>query len=340
MKKILAIMLMPVLFSGHSYTSAEKHVPSILEAERQFVDFLPQLEDLGDRYPNEVEIQLGLASVYENCRPPDGSSVIEQYDRVLSLDPKNRAAYTAKARLICVLYTAKRRDFLEELEGVIANAKRRNRTELVIPKYSRLYKWFRNKGDEGLVHIGFDVALQQLTQKFDQEIPTVLSVLRLGQQIDPQNALYDYLRAHLYLELGDKGKGLREIQNGAAKQYWNNYPEETSKARSRVAEEAGLPKEVTDFVEYCQPIRADFLRGQIWEDGIVAFANTYEAQGDFENAESMYILTIRLAKQIKEEPVPYSAQYNKRLGETLENWAHERLEQLHDKMSEDSQENR
>jgi len=208
MKKILATMLAVGLFSGRSCSSAEKHIPSILQAERQFVEFLPQLKDLGEAHPDDIQIQLGLASVYENSRPPEGCSVIEQYDKVLRLDPKNRPACAGKARLVCILYTGKRKDFLDELEGVIANAKRRNRTELVIPKYSRLYKWFRNKGDEGLVHIGFDVALQQLTQKFDQEIPTVLSVLRLGQQMDPQNALYDYFRAHLYLELGDKGKSL------------------------------------------------------------------------------------------------------------------------------------
>jgi tetratricopeptide (TPR) repeat protein len=307
----------------------------VLDAEKKLGEFLPDLRAFGEKYANDVEIQLGLAYLYDQYKgpmPPEGFlSAEEQYEKVLTLDPGNCAAWANSARLLCKRYTATRSAILDELERAITHAEKRGVTQLRIPRGSRVYD-FVEAAKYGPVD--FSVAVEQLRSKLDEEMQPALDTLIKGQARDPNNALYGYLRAHLYFELNEQIGAIQEIQKAIAKEYWSNYAIEISNARSRVLREAGFPEAQRHLIEDWHLVFADFLLGQIWEKGLKRLAKSYETQGDFENAEKMYMLTIGMAKHIKEEPVPYISQTNQKIGESLENRARECITELRKRMME------
>jgi len=336
MKRPLIILLACVLFAGQAPadTPGDTYAGKLLDAEKKFSEFLPKLQALGGKHSSDIEIQLGLASLYSSYGPPINYSSQEQYQRVLAIVPNNKVALANSARLICRSFTAKRKSLLEELEGVINNAKERGVKELTVPRYSQLYQRFEGKDKNRDVFKDFYTPVRLLQVKIDQELPVVLAILNNAENKDPNNALYNYLRADLYFELGNKDKAISEVKIAVVKPYWNNYSIEVSNAVRKVLQEVEFPEVQRSVIEDSHPVHSDFLRGKIWKSQLEPLGNFYDAQGDLKKAEEMYILVVGMAKQIKEEPIPYDFGTNQRIGQILENKALQHIEELHKKMVE------
>jgi len=324
MRNILAIFIMCVALANQAIGDGSKNdnTPNPwVAADKKLSEFLPRLKALGEKHPDDEEIQLGLAFFYSSPSVSSGYSLEGQIEKVFMANADNRAAWALKAKLFGRQYTGNRRFLIDQLQRVIKYAKR-NDIELEIPRYSQLYPLLKELGtDDTLVISDFDAALKLLQEKLDSEMPSVLAMLKKGEQNDSENALYNYLKAHIYFELGEENKAIQEIKNAVMKKHINNYVIEEHKAKARVLQEVGFPEDQRPFIVKRISLFTDFMRAEVWEKGLVAIAENYEAQGAFENADKIYKLTLQIAKQIREEPLPYPVPDNEVLSQKLESWS-------------------
>jgi len=323
MRNIFAIFIMCTALANQTLGNGSKDVNTSdpwQAADIKLSGFLPRLQVLGEKHLDDVEIQLGLAFLYSRPEVPHAYSREDQIEKVLMINADNHAALALKAKLLCFQYTAKRRVLIDQLHAMIENSKI-NARELKVPRYSRLYPWLKELGTGTIVINDFDGALKLLREKLDSEMLPLLVILKNGEQKDPENALYNYLKAHIYFELGEENKAIQEIENAVVKKHINNYVVEEHKATARVLREVGFPENQLSFIVKRITLFADAFRATVWERGLVPLAENYEAQGAFEDAGKIYKLTLRIAKQIREEPLPYPLSDNEDFSRSLERWA-------------------
>ena len=304
--------------------------------EKKFCSFLPKFKALGQKYPNDVEIRLGLAYVYDLQHlpiTPSSPPTPEQiYEKILVLDPNNRPALAFLTMRLCFDYIGKRKNAIEDLE------RRRELTKTV--KLDNRWgdsfleeHWFKD-GDKGITikidtnqwiyHDEYgdhctiekgkghphtiititdpDLAAGQLRENFDKRAPAVIETIEKNQNKDPDNALYNYLKARIYLALEKNDYALEEIEKGIAKKYLTDYQDSGRLAALRVLNEIDFP----------EPYKISLLSGRylsdmelvscIWRENLADLAKSYESQGNFESAEKIYNFYIEMAKQCENAP--------------------------------------
>ena len=354
MGKYLYILLVCLALAGQATGSVvagdTNDYELSLAAKEKVCEFYPIVKTLGEEHPNNVEIQMGIVFLYGRggTRKIPGYSRDDQIEIVLAIDPDNRPAWALKTKRICTGYTSRRNFLLDHLEDKIDNARERTAGEMWIREDSPLYKYLKEKGSREetsgagkgmrksavINEEDFELAVQHLQEKLDEEIPAVLAMLNEGQSIDPDNALYNYLRAHLYFELDEKDKAISQIEKAVVKKYLNNYSVEKNEAIARVLWEVDFPQLYTDSIlEVYTPFLGNYLASAC-TNGLRELVKKYEAQEDFESAEKIYKLMIGMAKQVKEEPVPFSwaSEGNIQRARFIEEQANLRIEELHKRM--------
>ncbi len=342
MKKGLIIILISIVFVtliGIYLLSAIVYPDWICEK------FATRITALDDKYPDDLEMQMGFLFLYHPHRI--GSSkytVKDKYEKILALDPNNRAAWVAKAYRICRDYVGKRSYTIGLLESVLENAKKQKLEKIRVSSYSRrsIMDTINNKKeDEEYISIeDFSAVIEQRRKELDLELADVFEVINKGQRNDPENALYNYLKAHIYLVMGEKENAINEIEEGAGKKYLSTYQEQTSKAAEKVLSKVWFPQPHKFFTLSGRWPFEDFLSRSIWHinsdsyyvdgnwyekkyQGLSDIAKRYESQGEFEKVEKIYNLAIAMAKQ---------AQVEQKHPLGLDKTAEKRLEELHDKM--------
>jgi tetratricopeptide (TPR) repeat protein len=337
MKNILFILFIYMLLANPSVAEVETktYMQQARLAEDELRQFLPKLRFLEDKYPNDTEIQLGLGILYSQyATSPDFSAKAqEQYNKVLKIDPNNRPARCIIARRIYGYSMAVHKSGLITLESLIQRARRKNEQEIRMHKDGRLLKWSEREGPNIMVITDFNNAIEQFrsesAKKLEKELPIVLAELSKGERIDPQNALYNYLRALLYFELGENEEAVKQIEEGLTKKYLNNYGIETNKARARVLREADFPLFHRRFIEdTCKVLAYGHMVGQKLDN----LAKDYKERGSLKDAEKMYNLMIRIAEQAREEPVAYSVQTKERISQIIEKQANKGIAELYGKL--------
>jgi tetratricopeptide (TPR) repeat protein len=227
---------------------------------------------------------------------------------------------------------------LATLESLIYVAKKENKQEIRMHEDGRLLKWSEREGPNVMVITDFNTAIEQFrrkcNEKLEKQLPVVLAELNKGERVDPENALYNYLIALLYFELGENGNAVKQIEEGLTKKYLNNYGIESHKARARVLREADFPQPHRSFIENECPVSA---YGHIVGQKIDNLAKSYKEQGNLEDAEKMYDLMIKIADQARKEPVPYDVTTKERISQSIEFLANKGIAELYGKSPEQEQ---
>jgi hypothetical protein len=276
-----------------------------LAAEKALRDFIPELRLLGDKFADDAEMQLGLGLLYaEHGGSADfAARSRDRYDQVLAIDPDNRMARAIVAVSTLGQYLGRRDDLLTDLELQRKHAKAENLREVRIPERSNLYKWFRQEDSDIAVIKDFNDARARICTEVDRDLPNVLATLDRAEAADPQNAFYSYLRAYLCFERNENDEAAEHIDEGNAKGYLSSYRMEKQAAKLRVLREAGFPESFRRFFEDSHPVAGDFS----FSNKLRSLAGAYEAEGDLDNAERMYRLTIGVADHIEAEQLSYAA---------------------------------
>jgi tetratricopeptide (TPR) repeat protein len=323
MKKVILVVLISValiILTGIYVLSG------IIYPQWWLEKYSARISALGNKSPNDLEIQEGLLFLYwfsDDIR----YSEEEQWKKILAIDPNNCVAWTKEAQRACYDYSGKHENLLDLLSWLITDAKKRNveRIEFI------LGEWFADEGIEYIEKEQFDSAVEHMKAKLVIKAQEPLRIISKGESNDPENAIYNYYRAHIYLLLGRREDALKEIERGVAKKYLSTYQDRTSRAAEKILKKVWFPQPHRHFITNDRWPFMDFLAGHIWQGkdygirwlGLSGIAEEYGQQGNFQMAEKIYQLTIAMTKQ---------AQPDQHEPTVLDKTAQKRLDQLHQKM--------
>jgi tetratricopeptide (TPR) repeat protein len=320
------------------------------QAQDALAKSFPALQKLSQAHPDDAEILIGIANLIQGnshyLGSLEASSVREQYERILAADPDNRLANAVLARMRTSRYIGKT-SLLRELADKIDNAKRRGLDRLRLEINSDFAEYLKDHAEEvkitpqpGRHRIGpsvyllidFDIAKKVLHQKLEAEAVPVLKMLDDTETKDPNNATYDYLRARIYLQLGNTEAVLAAMEKAAQKKYVKQYVHEAEQAESRVLDEIDFPQNLRKYIAGARLSFGAYIY-DIWrtddsiaapEKGLSDIAAEFEDQGNFEKAENIYRQIIKAGEQCI--PEQYGAQ------STLIDRGQERIDALHARM--------
>ena len=302
------------------------------QAQEALAESVPALQKLSQAHPDDPEILIGVVNLVRGNHYHLGSvgdfSVREQYERILAADPDNRLANAVLARMRTSRYIGKT-GILRRLAGKIDSSKRRGLDRLRLGINSDFSEYLNDHAEEVKVTpqpgrtiagaqvyllIDFDVAEKVLREKLEAEAVPVLKMLDDTETKDPNNAIYDYLRARIYLQFGKTEAVLAAMEKAAQKKYVKQYVHEAEQAESRVLEEIDFPQNLRKYISGVRAPVGAFIY-DIWkkndsitgpEKGLSDIAAEYEDQGSFEKAENIYRQLIKAGEQCI--PEQYGAQ--------------------------------
>jgi hypothetical protein len=304
--------------------------------------FLPQLRLLAETKSGDIEIQVGLATMYGFDRSEGYEERFEaQFKRVLELDLNNKTV--RQLRVYNALGDAFRmwNEALSFLEPAIDNAKKRGAASLFIPGTvtpddSVVGPAKRSKSSNSLrdiladeIHDGsieakdFDQALAKMRQAAEGKLNLATNVMNEAEEHDPQNAWANYQKARLYFMFGHPDLATRELQTAVAKPFVQEYFDQGEKAALKALEAVNAPPALTSSPLPSRPL-GGYITSQIWRPYVEPLVTKMEDEGNFDQAKEINNLSMGLAKHIREEPRPYDAAYNKTASEELERRATER----------------
>ena len=300
------------------------------QAQEALAEAVPALQKLSQAHPDDLEILLGITSLVRgnSLNSPEVFPVRAQYEKILAADPDNRLANAVLARMRTSGYVGQTK-LLRSLARRIDNSKQRGSDRLRLRSSSELSGYLKDHGQEirptakpyvrgwfePYLLIDFDVAQKVLLEKFEAESVPVLEMLDDTETKDPDNAIYDYLRARIYLQLGNTEAVLAAMEKGAQKKYLKQYVHEAEQAEQRVLDEIDFPQNLRKYVSGARAEFGNFIY-RIWkkgssatapEKGLSDIAAEYEAQGNFDKAENIYRQLIKAGEQcIPEQYSPQS----------------------------------
>lgn len=315
----VAFMLFPCLIPSVFGDEADE----LRQAQEALAESVPALQKLSQAHPDDLEILLGITNLVSGnshyLSSPGVFPVREQYEKILAADPDNRLANAALARMRTSGYVGQTK-LLRSLAGKIDNSKQRGSDRLRLKISSELSEYLKDHTQEikptnngrwfqPYLLIDFDVAQKVLLEKLEAESVPVLEMLDDTESKDPDNAIYDYLRARIYLQLGNTEAVLAAMETGAQKKYLKQYVHQAEQAERRVLDEIDFPQNLR---KYISGVRAEFgyFIYRIWkkgssatapEKGLSDIATEYEAQGNFDRAENIYRQLIKAGEQCTPE---------------------------------------
>jgi len=279
--------------------------PTIKEMEEavdRLREFMPKLSELEDHFSSYPPALIGLAYIYQRYGPSpmywDRSEYL--YRKASKLDPKNKVAHAAFAKWVVLNFLSQRGRVMIDLDMLRQYDKSKNFQEVEIPSWSRLYEWLHEEGQERVVIRDFNEARARIFGKIDRDLPNVVSTLETAEKIESGNALYNYLRAQLHFERCKDDEGVIEVERGADKPYLSNHWIEIAAVCRGVLLDAGFPEHYLEIIENSHSSPG----GLPSYDKLIEIAKQQEARQDFKKAAQIYEALIRMAEQVRQEPVP------------------------------------
>jgi tetratricopeptide (TPR) repeat protein len=345
-KPALLALCLTVLVTLGAQGQGNQGPPS--EREKALEEYSRQGERLkayANRHWNDVQALLGLAVLYDTYGTPrsaaqtkevpvgswgtiDSTKTIPEekeaadeklYRRVLALEPQNRPAWAALARIRARYCTSMRRMWLEQLDAKLRYAKERDLDMVRVPSYSVLRMLL---GKDGPFYI--DSLTEEVERCLAERRDTTLGLLAKGQVSDPDNALYNYLRAHLLYAIGDPDGAFQELERAAQKPFWNTYQVEADVARATVLKDTKLPTTLNRGV-----LHVDFLISEIWPQ-LRSAEKASDMTDDKAAAAKITEIVEAMARHIRNEPSPYESPWVRGIADALENHVKERRQVLQD----------
>lgn len=304
---IATTVLVVLALKSYSFPPAVK---AMMEAEDKLREFVPTLATFEDKFSNDPQLLLGLATIYERYGLRSGHQDRSErlYRKILDMEPDNKAARLSLVTSVVGGWGSQRARVLMRFDAKQEYATRENLQEVEIPPWGwgdpdNLYDWLHEEGQEKVVIRDFNEARARLCEKLDRDLPAAISELEKAEKLEPDNATYNYRRAQLNFELGKDAEGLIDMERGTEKPYLSNYWVPITDALKRVFQEAGFPERYWESIlyKYRQVGGGPSIR-KVFE-----LAKQQEASQNFEKATEIYEAVIRLANQIREEHFPGEA---------------------------------
>ena len=298
--------------------------------------YASRIEAVGKKYPEDVEIQEGLFFLYGPHQLGDIKySREKQCEKILALDPNNRVVWAKKAMDAYYSYRSGLKGNIGHLKWVLSNAEKQNADGIKIDDLQPdLRDLCEELGIEYVAKEDYTVFTERIRKELTNKISVPFEIVDKAELNDPENALYNYLKAHIYLIVGENESCIREIERGTAKKDLTIYQNETRRAASKVLKKVHFPQPhryyITKggifFQEFIYdmwkpyPVERYYYKNRI---GLTYLCRGYEANKEYEEAEKIYELLQKVALQPRQGESMMWQLYRE---------VRERLKQLHDKM--------
>ncbi len=307
----LAIILISFVGCSNREQSTRDIVVSAGQELSQKVD---EISNTFIKYPKEGRLHLAAADSYRMVggipNEPRAHSG-KEYEIAVQLEPKNRLA-----RALWMKYAAERHT------GAIARYYR-NMEE---PK-----KREESGGKVGAANIRKRGASRK--PELDKKTHYFLEELNKSQDIDPDNALYNYLSAFIYFVGREREKAIDEIERGLKKKYVSLYTKERIEARQRLLDEIDFPSPEREL--FLTTSSSFGMRGLICKD-LVEMGKEWQKNNKFNEAEKFYSMVVRIAEQTKEDNFFVGQEI---LSWDLSKYGLQHLKELYDLTKEDQKRN-
>jgi tetratricopeptide (TPR) repeat protein len=313
--------------------------PAAREQKKEIRDVVLRLRSLEGVKSKNLEVQLGLAVFYRDYH--SSMDYFErrdaQYARVLQIDPNNRVIWQMRADDAVGDALGTQLKTVRYLESPIENAQAYGRKQIYVTTgvdgnamdpnrpWSVLYNVLGDKSGNPIKieEKDYDQARAKVRQYADNALNEALKAVDECEKHDPENAYYNYRKAELYFNLRQPASAVQELQAAVRKPFIQAYVEQKEKAVTRALETADAPPGLFATSEYRSPA-TNYIYSFIWREYVDPLITKMENEGDLDQAKEIYKLAMGLAKQTREEPLPYVSDYNKKLGDAIERWAGER----------------
>jgi tetratricopeptide (TPR) repeat protein len=349
MSRILLVCMSSAFLAVTAQTvgSPQEDVAGRRERQREEMrSFVLQLQSFDREESRDPEVQLGLAILHKKYGRYNMSfrqKSKARFNSVLALDPDNKIARAILAEDASSFAISQGRLAISQLERQIENARQRGAKEICIftpsaidasaldavPKVvlrSPLGEVLGDGTGKQIIVDERDYAQVrvELRQRVDDKLMEAIGTVVQAEERDPQNALYNYLKANLYFELRQPVAAVKALEVAVRKPSARTYYGEKQKAVTKALAAVGAASTLRSYRESFSQI-GDYVHVQIWERHVVPLARKSEQEGDLAQARQIYELSIGMAKHIREEPLPHSSEYNRRAGRALDAWAREGL---------------
>jgi hypothetical protein len=317
--------------SQNSTLTEEEYTRQRMKAEEYLRNLLPEMEVLENKYANDVEIQMGLAILYKRNHTGSANWIekIEgQWEKVISLDPGNKIALATITTNNTQFYTARFSARLDDLEGMIESAKNRDANYITIQKEIRyapmvdsnfvqmdfqspLYQYFSEGNNEDIVIRDFEAARKGLKEKLKSELAKSIEIISTAEKSDPNNALYNYLKAQVFFEMRQNESGLEQVRIATQKQYLKTYLPEMRQAVSKVLDALNFPEQFRSIIDSEYAPFGQIITANILRKGLEPIIAQCKEQGQSERIKEIINMVSIIEEQIRQEPLPYPAAVNR-----------------------------
>jgi hypothetical protein len=332
------------ILANSASISEEEYNKQYKNAQDEFLNYLPKIELLEEKYADDPEFLLGSAILYTQYANTERmvKKIDKQWERILSSDPNNKAALATVTIKNTQFYTTRVQTRLDELESKIMSAKKRGVDSITIP-YQRsttrliqnegdtfqtssnvkiqpeLYKYFSTGDNKDIVIKDFDAARITLKEKLTTELAESIDLISNAENRDTDNALYNYLKANIYFEIGNSEPALEQVRIAGKKKFLNTYFVESRQAVFKVLELINFPEQMRQYItDRYSPI-GPFIIGNIEKKILEPAVTKYEKQGQTDRTEEIFNMASLMAEQIRKEPMPYET-INREYGDAIEKW--------------------
>jgi tetratricopeptide (TPR) repeat protein len=303
--KILFIIIILMVISPITLQAIDKtYVNLKIEAESKLRELVPQLSVVEEKYSNNPQMLLGLAMIYARY----GSTMelyehsIQLYQKAIALNPNDKFANIGLINRKIEDFSRQSDEAIESLKGLKEYAKKNNIKDLEVPTWAgSLYDMLKEKDQEKVIIKDFNDTKATLEKKFDSDLQIFLTEIDKAGISEPENAIYSYIRAQLYLYLGKDNEAIEELEKGSRKTSLNNYHKEIFNAQMRVLQEVNFPESYRKVIGDNLATSYSGLPNDI---KVFEIAKKSEDSGNIQKAKQIYETIIRIANQIREEPVP------------------------------------
>jgi hypothetical protein len=364
---IIAIVNNSIKAQDIATINYEEYIKESKAAEDEFRNYLPKIERLENKHTNDPEFLIGSALLYERYAnsKETGEKIKKYWERVFIIDPNNKVALATKIRDDQYMYLQDLSLIFDELDRKIKSAQKRgsdsitieyqinmgpqgfagkNNTEqqVFIGKYgekitqpatsqSQLYKYFAKGDNKDIVISDFESAKVQLKEKLNEELEKSLDIIDNAEKCDPDNALYNYLKAHIYFKLGNIEYGLEQIKTGTQKKYLRTYYPEIRQSAAKVLELIDFPEFSRQYITASYSPAAQFIRESILNEDLEPLLAEYLKQYKNEKIKEVVDMVILMKEQILHDPMPYDT-LSKIYSEIIDKW----IDKYKSKLSMDS----
>jgi hypothetical protein len=321
----------------------EDYFPAVQKAiEKEMESFLPKLDEMVEDHADDSDFQMGAGILYNKYDHRSGGFRDEPRMReALRIDPHNKAALALWTLRDVRIAPARYRVILEHFDSITSNDLNLKAGQVVIwgpdsRSESDLYKYLGDGSGKDVVikTPDFAKAREILKAKLASEVRDMIEPCNQAEKADPNNALYNYLRAHLHLVLGQDEFAMAELQKGARKRYLSTYFAERRNAMSKVLREGGYSDRVADRItaEYA-PIRF-YINEELLTPYLMPLCERYAKEKNAKQVNEITEMVLSIARQIREEPLPFPPPYGpfdpfiKQFGDRLEKWVRDQRSTL------------